>query len=211
VRETILNCNGQIHFNSRVTGLILKEGRILGVRTGDQEFRADAVILATGHSARDIYELLDGHQILLEAKPYAMGVRVEHPQELIDGIQYGKSKDSPFLPPAAYSLACQVGRAGVYSFCMCPGGMLIPASTAPGELVLNGMSNSLRNLAHANAGMVVTIDAHQYGPLEEEFKHFAGLEFQKQMEQRAFLAGGRTQAGFSDAAKRRAAGRRCDS
>jgi uncharacterized FAD-dependent dehydrogenase len=194
MRETILNCNGRIHFNSRVTGLILKEGRILGVRTEDQEFRADAVILATGHSARDIYELLDRHQLLLEAKPYAMGVRVEHPQELINQIQYKGFKNDPFLPAAAYSLACQVGRAGVYSFCMCPGGMLIPASTAPGELVLNGMSNSLRNLAHANAGMVVTIDVHQYGPLEEEFKHFAGLEFQKRMEQKAFLAGGGTQA-----------------
>ena len=194
MRETILNCNGRIHFNSRVTGLILKEGRILGVGTDDQEFRADAVILATGHSARDIYELLDRNQILLEAKPYAMGVRVEHPQELINTIQYGKFKDSPFLPTAAYSLACQVGRAGVYSFCMCPGGMLIPASTAPGELVLNGMSNSLRNLAHANAGMVVTIDSHLYGGLEDKFKHFAGLEFQKQMEQKAFLAGGKTQA-----------------
>ena len=120
-----------------MTGLILKERRILGVRTDDQEFRADAVILATGHSARDIYELLDMHQLLLEAKSFAMGVRVEHPQELIDGIQYGKSKGSPFLSAAAYSLACRVGRAGVYSFCMCPGGMVIPASTAPGELVLN--------------------------------------------------------------------------
>lgn len=194
MRDTILNCNGSIYFNSRVTGLVLKEGRILGVRTDNQEFRADAVILATGHSARDIYGLLDRNHILLEAKPYAMGVRVEHPQELINTIQYGKSKDNPVLPTAAYSLACQVGRAGVYSFCMCPGGMLIPASTAPGELVLNGMSNSLRNLPHANAGIVVTIDSHLYGRLEGKFKYFAGLEFQKQMEQKAFLAGGGTQA-----------------
>ncbi|OGR10331.1 MAG: FAD-binding protein [Desulfobacterales bacterium RIFOXYA12_FULL_46_15] len=194
VRNTILKCRGEIHFNSRVTGLILKNGQILGVRTKNSEFISDAVILATGHSARDVYELLDKNQILLEAKPYAMGVRVEHPQDLINTIQYGKSKDSPFLPAAAYSLACQVGQAGVYSFCMCPGGMLIPASTAPGELVLNGMSNSLRNLPYANAGMVVTIDSHQYGHLEEAFRHFSGLEFQKQMEQKAFLAGGRTQA-----------------
>lgn len=194
IRDTILNCNGEIRFNSRVTDLMIRNGKIYGVRTEHQEFEADAIILATGHSARDIYELLDKNEILLESKPYAMGVRVEHPQELINAIQYKKSKDSPFLPTATYSLTCQVGRAGVYSFCMCPGGMLIPASTAPGELVLNGMSNSLRNLAHANAGMVVTIDAHQYGPLEEKFKSFAGLEFQKRMEQKAFLAGGGTQA-----------------
>ncbi len=194
MRDTILNCNGRIHFNSRVTDLIVRNGKIQGVRTELQEFEAHAVILATGHSARDIYELLDKNNILLEAKPYAMGVRVEHPQGLINAIQYGKSKDSPFLPTATYSLACQVGRAGVYSFCMCPGGMLIPASTAPGELVLNGMSNSLRNLPHANAGMVVTIDSNQYGHLGDKFRHFAGLEFQKQMEQKAFLAGGGTQA-----------------
>jgi uncharacterized FAD-dependent dehydrogenase len=137
--------------------------------------------------------LLDRHHILLAAKPYAMGVRVEHPQELINAIQYGKYKDSPYLPTASYSLACQVGKAGVYSFCMCPGGMLVPASTAPGELVLNGMSNSLRNLPHANAGMVVTIDSGQYGQYDH-LKQFAGLEYQKQMEIKAFQAGGRTQA-----------------
>jgi len=194
IRDRILNCNGRIHFNSRMTDLMIRHGKIQGVRTEHQEFEADAVILATGHSARDSYELLDKNHILLEAKPYAMGVRVEHPQELINAIQYGKSKDNPFLPTAAYSLACQVGRAGVYSFCMCPGGMLIPASTAPGELVLNGMSNSLRNLPYANAGMVVTIDSSQYGHLDKKFRHFSGLEFQKQMEQKAFLAGGGTQA-----------------
>ncbi len=194
IRDTVLNCNGEIHFNSRVTDLMISNGKIKGVRTEHQEFEADAVILATGHSARDIYELLDKKQILLEAKPYAMGIRVEHPQELINAVQYGKSKDSPFLPAASYSLACQVGRAGVYSFCMCPGGMLIPASTAPGELVLNGMSNSLRNLTNANAGMVVTIDSSQYGYLEGKFRHFAGLEFQRQMEQKAFFAGGGSQA-----------------
>ncbi len=194
IRDTILNCRGEIHFNSRVTDFILKNRQILGVRTKNSEFQAHAVILATGHSARDIYELLDKNQILMEAKPYAMGVRVEHPQELINAIQYGTAKDSPFLPAAAYSLACQVGKAGVYSFCMCPGGMLIPASTAPGELVLNGMSNSLRNLGHANAGMVVTIDESQYGYLGQKFRHFSGLEFQRQMEKKAFLAGRGTQA-----------------
>lgn len=193
IRDTIENCNGQIHFNSRVIDLILQNNKILGVQTENREFLADAVILATGHSARDIYELLDKRHILMEAKDYAMGVRVEHSQELINAIQYGKYKDSHFLPAASYSLACQVGKTGVYSFCMCPGGMIIPAATATGELVLNGMSNSARNMPHANAGIVVTIGQAQYQGYEK-FKHFAGLELQKETEKKAFHAGGSTQA-----------------
>lgn len=193
IRNTIRQCHGEIHFNSRVTGLILEKDKILGVATDHREFTADGVILATGHSARDIYQLLDRHHILLEAKPYAMGVRVEHPQELVNAIQYGDHRNNTFLPTASYSLACQVGKTGVYSFCMCPGGMLVPAATAPGELVLNGMSNALRNLPHANAGVVVTIDSNQYGQ-NKGLNPFAGLEFQRQIETRAFQAGGRTQA-----------------
>ncbi len=193
IRNTILNSGGLIHFNSRVTDLILKDDKIQGVRTKDKEFTADAVILATGHSARDVYHILDKHDILLEAKPFAMGVRIEHPQDLINTIQYGKLKNNAHLPTAAYSLACQVNGAGVYSFCMCPGGMLVPASTAPGELVLNGMSNSLRNLPYANAGIVVSLDSKVYGN-HEKFGHFAGLEFQKEIERKAFYAGGKTQA-----------------
>ncbi|MFH2091929.1 MAG: FAD-dependent protein [Pseudomonadota bacterium] len=193
IRETILASNGQVHFNSRVVDLVIKNQTLCGVRTEQDEWIADAVILAFGHSARDMYQLLDRHNILMEAKPFAMGVRVEHPQETINAIQYGSFKDSPHLPTAAYSLACQVDGAGVYSFCMCPGGMLVPAATAPGELVLNGMSNSLRNLAHANAGLVVSIDSRVYGQFEN-FKHFAGLECQRQVEQKAFYAGGKTQA-----------------
>lgn len=193
IRETILACNGQIHFNARVKDLVLKDQKILGVQTQDQEFLGDAVILATGHSARDIYQMLDRQGILLEDKPFAMGVRVEHPQELINAIQYGRFDTHAHLPPAEYSLACQVKGAGVFSFCMCPGGMVVPASTAPGELVLNGMSNSLRNLPYANAGMVVSIDARTYKPFEK-FRHFAGLEFQKSIEQKAFHAGGKTLA-----------------
>jgi uncharacterized FAD-dependent dehydrogenase len=193
IRETILASNGRIHFNSRVVDLLLKDQKIQGVRTEQEEFTADAVILATGHSARDIYLLLDRHGILMEAKPFSMGVRVEHPQAVINAIQYGRLKDSPHLTPATYSLACQVHGAGVYSFCMCPGGILIPASTAPGELVLNGMSNSLRNLPYANAGMVVSIDSKEYG-CYEKFRHFAGLEFQRQIEKKTFHAGGKTQA-----------------
>ncbi len=193
MRNTILACNGQIHFNSRVDDLILKNGRIKGVRTGDTEFLAQGVILATGHSARDVYMLLDRNDIALASKPYAMGVRVEHPQEIINTMQYGETANSSHLPVASYSLSCQVGKAGVYSFCMCPGGMLVPAATEPGELVLNGMSNSLRNLPLANAGMVVTVDA----PLYEKYSshnHFSGLEFQKELERKAFEAGGKTLA-----------------
>ncbi len=193
IRETILACNGQIHFNARVTGLMIQDQKIFGVSTRDNEFSGDAVILATGHSARDIYQMLESRGILLEEKPFAMGVRVEHPQQLINEIQYGRSVNDPLLPPAEYSLACQVAGAGVFSFCMCPGGMVVPASTAPEELVLNGMSNSLRNLPYANAGMVVSIDARTYKPFEK-FRHFAGLEFQKSIEQKAFHAGGKTLA-----------------
>ncbi|MBI9088838.1 MAG: FAD-dependent oxidoreductase [Desulfobacterium sp.] len=193
MRNTILECNGEIHFNARVMDLIIKEGAIKGVTTRDGEYPADAVVLATGHSARDIYDLLDQKGILLEAKSYAMGVRVEHPQALIDSIQYRTPERAPFLPVASYSLACQVGKTGVYSFCMCPGGMLVPAATAPGELVLNGMSNSLRNMPLANAGMVVTVGPELYQKYSK-FNHFAGLELQKEMERKAYEAGGKTLA-----------------
>ena len=193
IRDTILSCNGEIHFNTRVEDLILDHGKIKGVRTDNDEFFADGVILAAGHSARDVYMMLDRCGIALESKPFAMGVRVEHPQEIINSMQYGKKAESYDLPAATYSLSCQVGKTGVYSFCMCPGGMLVPAATSPGELVLNGMSNSYRNLPRANAGMVVTIDAPQYEKYNRQ-KHFSGLELQKELEKRAFEAGGKTLA-----------------
>ena len=188
IRETILSCGGEIHFNTRVTGLILAGGRIQGVTTLNREFLSPAVILATGHSARDIYYLLDKLGIRLETKPYAMGVRVEHPQALINEIQYGRHAGNPHLPAASYTLSGQFGGAGVYSFCMCPGGMLVPAATAPGELVLNGMSNSARNLANANAGMVVTVDKNLWQHHQRR-GHFAGLAFQQEIEKKAFAAG----------------------
>jgi uncharacterized FAD-dependent dehydrogenase len=193
IRDTILSCGGEIHFNTRVTGLILAGGRVMGVTTLTREFPSPAVILATGHSARDIYYLLDSLGLRLAAKPYAMGVRVEHPQALINTIQYGRHAGSPHLPAASYSLSGQFGSVGVYSFCMCPGGMLVPAATAPEELVLNGMSNSARNLANANAGMVVTVDERLWQP-HNDCGHFAGLAFQQEIERRAFAAGGRTLA-----------------
>jgi uncharacterized protein len=193
IRQTLLSCGGEIHFNTRVTGLILTGRQVRGVTTQTREFTAPAVILATGHSARDIYYLLDDLSIGLAAKPYAMGVRVEHPQALINAIQYGRHAKNPLLPAASYTLSGQFGGAGVYSFCMCPGGMLVPAATAPGELVLNGMSNAARNLSCANAGMVVTVDEALWHPYQDRH-HFAGLAFQQELEQKAFTAGGKTLA-----------------
>ncbi len=192
VRETVLNAGGEIHFESRVTDLIYKNGKIGGVIVnGSQEFTADAVILATGHSARDIYELLDRRGILLEAKSFAMGVRIEHPQMLIDEIRYHKNK-TPELPAASYTMTCQIDNRGVYSFCMCPGGIIIPASTAGDELVLNGMSVSRRDSPYANSGFVVAVEKEDLIPWEKHGK-FSGLEYQKFIEYRAFEAGGRTQ------------------
>lgn len=190
IRETILAYGGEIHFNARVTDFILEDGKILGVRVNDaDEFLGDAVILATGHSARDIFELLHHRGIRIESKPYAVGVRLEHPQPLIDRIQYGSPIRDPHLPPSSYKLVTQVENRGVFSFCMCPGGWIVPASTAPGEIVVNGMSLSKRDNEYANSGMVVAVELDDLQPFT---KHgvFAGLEFQKAFERATFLAGG---------------------
>ncbi len=193
IRETILRHGGEIQFNTRVTDLLLKESRITGVVTqnGDK-LEGDRVILATGHSARDIFELLHRKGIAIEAKPFALGVRVEHSQELIDSIQYHCEIRGPHLPPAPYSVVKQVGNRGVYSFCMCPGGVIAPCATAPGEVVTNGWSPSKRDLPTSNSGIVVSIGLEdlenykQHGPL-------MGLEFQKEIEQRAWRLAGETQ------------------
>ncbi len=193
IRETILNSGGEIHFNSKVTDFIIKENKISGVIVNEQnEIPAEAVILATGHSARDIYYLLEKRKIKIEAKPFAMGVRVEHPQKLIDSIQYHSPNRDEFLPASSYNLACQIGENGVFSFCMCPGGIIVPASTAQDELVLNGMSVSRRDSSFANAGMVVTINEHNWKKYNH-LKALAGLELQKEFEQIAYNAGGKTQ------------------
>jgi uncharacterized FAD-dependent dehydrogenase len=188
MRQQIVDCGGIFLFEKKVVDLVLKEDTIQAVRTADgNQFDGSAVILATGHSARDIFHLLCQKNILIEAKPFALGVRIEHPQELIDHIQY--KIPSPYLPPAAYSLVEQVDHKGVFSFCMCPGGIIAPASTDEGELVVNGWSPSKRNNPFANSGMVVTIEEkdmqafHKRGPL-------AGLYFQRQVEQKAFEMGG---------------------
>lgn len=153
------------------------------------------VILATGHSARDVFQLLDKKKIDIQAKSFAMGVRAEHPQHIIDSIQYHcDGKRNELLPAASYSLVHQVkGRGGVYSFCMCPGGFIVPAATAPGEVVVNGMSPSKRNNKFANSGIVVEINIDEDLKRYEKFGALRGLEFQKDLERLAFTAGGRTQ------------------
>jgi hypothetical protein len=190
IRQTILDAGGMIHFNTRIDDIIIEDDTVKGVvtHTGDQ-FYGKAVILAGGHSSRGIYEMLDRKSVLIEAKPFAMGVRVEHPQSLIDSVQYSCKVRSDYLPAAAYNMVSQVSDRGVYSFCMCPGGFIVPAVTGPDEIVVNGMSPSMRDSKYANSGMVVEIrqedlpDYDQYGKL-------AGLKFQEQLEKTAFINGG---------------------
>jgi uncharacterized FAD-dependent dehydrogenase len=188
MRQQIVDCGGVFLFEKKVVNFLQQDHLIRAVCTADgDQFDGSAVILATGHSARDIFHLLHQNKIQIEAKPFALGVRIEHPQELIDQIQYKMA--SPYLPPASYSLVEQVDHKGVFSFCMCPGGIIAPASTDEGELVVNGWSPSKRNNPFANSGMVVTIEEkdmqafRKQGPL-------AGLYFQRQVEQRAFESGG---------------------
>ena len=206
MREQVENAGGKVLFGKRVTDLERKGDRISAVLTSDGDrIRADAFILATGHSARDIFQLLKNKQFLLEAKPLAIGVRVEHPQSLIDRIQYHCAPGSArpdLLPPAAYSLVEQVRGRGVFSFCMCPGGIIATASTSPGELVVNGWSPSKRNNPFANSGMVVQSDipdALAYLKRHTDRKGEqppAGddplllMYFQQAIERRAFSAGG---------------------
>ena len=150
--------------------------------------KSKAVILATGHSARDVYYLLEKKKIRLEAKPFALGVRVEHPQSIIDKTQYNQPQREENLPASSYRLACQVAGRGVFSFCMCPGGLVVPAATAPGEIVVNGMSMSRRDSAYANSGTVVAVELEDLKPFAEH-GIFAGLEFQKSVEQSMFQFG----------------------
>lgn len=184
LRATLLEYGAEIHFEQPVEDFILDGERFRGVRSAQREFLGEAVILATGHSARDIFHLLHRHQIQIEAKPFALGLRVEHPQPQIDQIQYRQSPRDPYLPAASYRLACQAEGRGVYSFCMCPGGLIVPAATSPGEIVVNGMSMSGRNSRYANSGIVVEVGPQDWadaGPL-------AAMHFQAEIEKRAFEA-----------------------
>ncbi|WP_299065027.1 FAD-dependent protein [uncultured Polaribacter sp.] len=195
IRENILKFGGEVHFETRVTDFIVKNNKLQAIQLQNgQEMPVNSVILATGHSARDVYELLHKKEIALKAKSFAMGVRVEHPQEIIDQIQYHCSGErDELLPAAAYSLVHQVNNRGVYSFCMCPGGFIVPAATANGEVVVNGMSPSKRNNKFANSGIVVELDIDRDFKKYEKFGALKGLEFQKDLEKIAFYAGGRTQ------------------
>ncbi|QFZ55058.1 FAD-binding protein [Oceanihabitans sp. IOP_32] len=195
IRETILHHGGEIHFETRVVNFTTKNNKIQAIQLQNgEEMQANRVILATGHSARDIYYLLHKKDIAITAKSFAMGVRVEHPQHIIDSIQYHCSGDRhELLPPASYGLVQQVNHRGVYSFCMCPGGFIVPAATANGEVVVNGMSPSKRNNLYANSGIVVEINVDQDLKKYEQFGVLKGLEYQKNLERLAFTAGGRSQ------------------
>lgn len=189
IRETILHYGGEIHFDSQLTDLVIEAGQVRGAVINNSETHlAKALVLATGHSARDVYELLHRHGLYMEAKPFALGVRIEHPQPLIDRIQYNQSPRDQALPASSYRLACQVRDRGVFSFCMCPGGLVVPAATAPGELVVNGMSMSRRDSPYANSGTVVAVELEDLKPLGQH-GIFAGLAFQRQVEQKMFQAG----------------------
>ncbi|MFN3756571.1 MAG: NAD(P)/FAD-dependent oxidoreductase, partial [Flavobacterium sp.] len=193
IREKILACGGMVMFETRVTDFIIKSGAVKGVVTqkGDT-IESDAVILATGHSARDIFELLHQKSIFIEAKPFALGVRAEHPQELIDTIQYKCDLRGEYLPPAPYSIVKQINGRGMYSFCMCPGGVIAPCATSPGEVVTNGWSPSKRDQSTANSGIVVELKLEDFKPFER-FGPLAGMEFQKTIEQKAWKLAGETQ------------------
>ncbi len=194
IRKTILANGGEIHFNSCVTDFIIKDRKMLGVVVNrETEHLSDSIILATGHSARDIYYLLQKHKVQMESKPFALGVRIEHPQALIDSLQYNQHPREQNLPASSYRLACQVKERGVFSFCMCPGGLVVPAATAPGEIVVNGMSLSRRDSSFANSGTVVAIDPKELD-VEVDDEIFKGLEFQKQVERNVFLSGNGSQA-----------------
>jgi uncharacterized FAD-dependent dehydrogenase len=183
-----------VHFETRIDDIEINSDKISSITTSNgNRIAVKAVILATGHSARDIYRLLHRKNVLLEFKPFALGVRAEHPQALIDSIQYHCDTRGDYLPPASYALVQQVNQRGVYSFCMCPGGIIAPCATAPGEVVTNGWSPSKRNNPFANSGIVVEIkpedlkDFSEFGPL-------AGMEFQHMVEKRAWEAGGKQQS-----------------
>lgn len=207
MRNTILQCGGEVHFQTKMDALLVENDRVEGVQCDDKVFRGP-VILATGHSARDVYRLLHAQGVEIEAKDIAVGVRLEHPSELIDQIQYHRREGrGAYLPAAEYSFVTQVDGRGVYSFCMCPGGTVVPAASGPDQLVVNGMSNSQRNSPWSNAGMVVELHVDdlqsdlslmQLPPapcsqLSDLQSPLAMMEFQERLEYAAFLQGNRKQ------------------
>ncbi len=187
IREKIIECGGEIHFNSKLTDLNINFGKIDSITLNQtQHVNVKALVLATGHSARDIYELLYKKNILIESKPFALGVRIEHPQHIIDSLQYHCDVRDPYLPAASYSAVEQVNDRGVFSFCMCPGGIIAPASTQKDTLVVNGWSPSKRDNPYANSGIVVSVDHRDF---KKEYP-LSGLDYQLVVEQKAFQLGG---------------------
>lgn len=194
MRHTIENCGGEVHFGCRVTGLRIADGAVTGVDCADGREFAGPVILATGHSARDVYEMLNAMGISLEAKGIAVGVRLEHPQHIIDEIQYhNPGGRGEYLPAAEYSFVTQVDGRGVYSFCMCPGGIVVPAASAPGQLVVNGMSPSNRGTYWSNSGMVVEIRPEDIPADYEQFGELRVMRFQEALERKCFEQAGNSQ------------------
>lgn len=194
MRETILRCGGEVHFNTRVTRLVIDNGEVTGVQCATGEHFDGPVILATGHSARDVYEMLCDQQVDLEEKGIAIGVRLEHPQHIIDQIQYhNPAGRGEYLPAAEYSFVTQVDGRGVYSFCMCPGGVVVPAASAPGQLVVNGMSPSRRDTYWANSGMVVETHPEDLPEHYRDMGVLAMMRFQEDLERRCFGEAGHTQ------------------
>jgi uncharacterized protein len=197
MRQQIIECGGQFLFEKKVIDFFIEKEKIKAVKTADgNTFSGDAFILATGHSARDIFELLYQKNILIEAKSFALGVRIEHPQELINSCQYKSNATNNVLPPAAYSLVQQVNGRGVFSFCMCPGGIIAPAATSANELVVNGWSPSKRNNPYANSGMVVQVELKDIVEISKirnskfENSPLSMMYFQQMVEQNCFIAGG---------------------
>lgn len=193
IRQRIVECGGEYLFERKVTDIKIERGRVVAVESGGEWIEAAAFVLATGHSARDIYELLYRKGVRIEAKPFAMGVRIEHPQELIDSIQYHSQGRGEWLPAAAYSLVSQEFGRGVYSFCMCPGGFIVPALTDARQSVVNGMSPSGRTSPYANSGLVTEVRLSDFEHLREEWGELAGLKFQEQFEHMARQYGGEHQ------------------
>ena len=193
IREKIIEFGGQVLFETRLTDILIINNEVQGIVTqkGDT-ILANKLILATGHSARDIYELLDKKKVFIEAKPFALGVRAEHPQSLIDSIQYSCDYRGDHLPPAPYSIVKQVNGRGMYSFCMCPGGVIAPCATSPGEVVTNGWSPSKRDQVTANSGIVIELKLEDFKPFAK-FGALAGMELQKSIEQKAWHLAGESQ------------------
>ncbi len=189
MRNFILSAGGEIHFNSKLDDIIIQGDQLVSISINGNMISTSQLVLATGHSARDIFSLLHHREIEIEAKPFAMGVRAEHPQQLIDQVQYHCDVRSDLLPPSYYSMVTQVNQRGMYSFCMCPGGIIAPCATSPGEIVTNGWSPSKRNNPFANSGIVIEITLDDIARITKRNDPLMALDFQQSVEQRACIGG----------------------